>query len=131
MRLARLLPVFAAAALMAACQPAQTPTQTPTQTPEPAPVPSMEAPAVPTAEPVDEAAPPAQTPVETPVTAAACTDEVGAAAAARLVERCRMVSPATRPPCNVANACALIREHIDWACAKWAPGETKPPECAA
>ena len=122
MRLARLLPMFAAAALMAACQPAQTPDQ--------AQAPVTEAPAVP-AEPVDEATPTPQTPVETPVTAAACTDEVGAAAAARLVERCRMVSPATRPPCNVANPCALIREHIDWACAKWGPGETMPSECAA
>ena len=60
-----------------------------------------------------------------------CTDSIGAAAAARLAERCTMVSPATHPPCNVANACALIQDEIDRACGQYGPGETKPAECAA
>lgn len=112
----RLAVLLAAVALTAACRPAERTPQVSVQAP-------------------------VQTPVNTPAqisaperaqeTPAACADEIGAPAAARLVERCRMVSPATRPPCNVANPCAMIREHIDWACAKWGPGETRPDECAA
>lgn len=138
MRPARLLPLVAAA-LLTACQPAapNAPAADPAADRTGAPV--MPADAPPQEEPVDEAAPalPAQTPAtQTPVSAplpsgVACRDEIGATASARLVERCRMVSPATRPPCNAANPCAMIREHIDWACAKWGPGETKPAECAA
>lgn len=60
-----------------------------------------------------------------------CTDSIGAAAATRLAERCTMVSPATHPPCNPANACALIQDEIDRACGQYGPGETKPEECAA
>lgn len=60
-----------------------------------------------------------------------CTDSIGAAAAARLAERCTMVSPATRPPCNPDNACALIQDEIDRACGMYGPGEAKPAECAA
>lgn len=63
--------------------------------------------------------------------AGSCTAEVGAAAAARLAERCTMVSPASHPPCNPANACALIQDEIDRSCAMYGPGETKPAECAA
>src|SRR5262249_1036490 len=39
---------------------------------------------------------------------ASCTSEVGARQANVYVTQCREVSPATRPPCNAANACALI-----------------------
>ena len=60
-----------------------------------------------------------------------CTDSIGAAAATRLAERCTMVSPATHPPCNPDNACALIQDEIDRACGQYGPGETKPAECAA
>lgn len=60
-----------------------------------------------------------------------CTDAIGAAAATRLAERCTMVSPATHPPCNPDNACALIQDEIDRACGQYGPGETKPAECAA
>ena len=60
-----------------------------------------------------------------------CTAQVGAAAATRLAERCTMVSPATHPPCNPANPCALIQDEIDRACGQYGPGETKPAECAA
>ena len=60
-----------------------------------------------------------------------CTDSIGAAAATRLAERCTMVSPATHPPCNPANACALIQDEIDRACGQYGPGEAKPAECAA
>ncbi len=60
-----------------------------------------------------------------------CTAEIGAAAATRLAERCTMVSPATHPPCNPANPCALIQDEIDRACGQYGPGESKPAECAA
>ncbi|MGZ9114539.1 MAG: hypothetical protein ACXW3K_07950 [Brevundimonas sp.] len=60
-----------------------------------------------------------------------CLAEVGADAATRLVQRCIAVSPATHPPCNSANPCAMIQGEIDRACEMYAPGEAKPPECAA
>lgn len=42
-----------------------------------------------------------------------CTSEIGSAAAKKLVDRCRNISPATHPPCNAANPCALIRDEIN------------------
>jgi hypothetical protein len=63
--------------------------------------------------------------------AGSCTAEVGAAAATRLAERCTMVSPATHPPCNPANPCALIQDEIDRACGQYGPSEAKPAECTA
>jgi len=124
MRLARLFPLLTAAALLTACQPAAEPAAPAPETPV------MLSDASPQ-EPVDEVAPLSQpSPAQPPAADTPCRDQIGAAASARLVERCRMVSSATRPPCNAANPCALIQEHIDWACAKWGPGETKPTECA-
>jgi len=46
-----------------------------------------------------------------------CAREIGRAAAATLVRRCRDVSPATHPPCNALNPCALIRDEIARGCA--------------
>ncbi len=60
-----------------------------------------------------------------------CTDTLGAAAATRLAERCTMVSPASHPPCNPDNICAIIQDEIDRACEQYGPGEQKPAECAA
>ena len=60
-----------------------------------------------------------------------CRDTIGEAASARLVARCIAVSPATRPPCNADNVCALIQDEIDRACGQYGPGEAKPSECAA
>ncbi len=45
-----------------------------------------------------------------------CAGEIGLAAAERLVEQCVDVSPATRPPCNAANACSMIRDEIERGC---------------
>jgi hypothetical protein len=45
-----------------------------------------------------------------------CAGEIGLPAARRLVEQCSDVSPATRPPCNTSNACALIRDEIERGC---------------
>lgn len=62
---------------------------------------------------------------------ASCASTLGEEAAAALVKRCIAVSPATRPPCNVANPCTLSQGEIDRSCAMYGPGEAKPAECAA
>ena len=79
-----------------------------------------------------EAEAPAATPAVTPVgEPGSCLAEIGEARAKRLVERCIAVSPATRPPCNSANPCALIQGEIDRSCAMYGPDEAKPKECGA
>lgn len=45
-----------------------------------------------------------------------CTEQVGAERAAELVKQCLNVSPATRPPCNAANSCAMIQGEIERGC---------------
>ena len=60
-----------------------------------------------------------------PITAAAsadrtplsCAADIGTAAAERLAKTCRNVSPASRPPCNVANSCAIMQDEIARSCA--------------
>lgn len=46
-----------------------------------------------------------------------CAADIGSAAAARRVAVCRNVSPATRPPCNAENSCAMIEDEIARSCA--------------
>jgi hypothetical protein len=111
---------LAVAAVLAGCQ-APSP-ESAAAPPEAAAAPEMPA----DAPPQEEIAPAAPPPERV-----ACRDEIGEAAAARLVERCVMVSPATHPPCNVANPCTMIQGEIDRACDMYGPGETKPAECAA
>ena len=67
--------------------------------------------------------------VETDETAGAegCADEIGQRAAEQLALQCRDVSPATRPPCNVANSCAMIREEIARGCGML--GDDAPEYC--
>lgn len=60
-----------------------------------------------------------------------CRDTIGEAASARLVERCIAVSPATHPPCNADNICAMIQDEIDRACGQYGANEDKPSECVA
>ena len=62
---------------------------------------------------------------------APCRESLGETASARLVDRCIAVSPATRPPCNAANPCALIQGEIDRACGQYGPDEARPAECEA
>ncbi len=111
------LALLAVTVMVAGCQP-------PAEAPATAPA---EATAAPPEMPVD--APP-QEEVD-PAVAGSCLAEIGAEAAARLVERCVMVSPATHPPCNTANPCAMIQGEIDRSCAMYGPGETKPSQCGA
>jgi hypothetical protein len=51
-----------------------------------------------------------------------CVASIGAAQAQKLVDRCLQVSPATHPPCNAQNACALITDEIRRGCGMLASG---------
>lgn len=46
-----------------------------------------------------------------------CAADIGSTAAAKRVAICRNVSPATHPPCNAANSCAMIEDEIARSCA--------------
>jgi len=59
-----------------------------------------------------------------------CADDIGGAAAQKRADLCRAVSPATRPPCNVANSCAMIEDEIARSCALFASKGDAMPECA-
>jgi len=61
---------------------------------------------------------------------APCSDTLGAAPAAALVQRCIAVSPATHPPCHVSNPCTLIQNEIERSCAMYGPGEDRSEACA-
>ena len=111
-----LMSMGAAVLLMAACSP------------------SADAPPAAPAEPVapSVSANPSLTPEGQPLEQEiSCLEERGQAQAQRLVERCIAVSPATRPPCNVQNPCAMIEDEIKRSCDMYGPNETKPAECAA
>lgn len=118
--------LLAATALVVGCgQPAETPAAEPATADAPPPVMPADAPPQEEIDPAVAAA--------TPVVAetGTCLDAIGATASARLVQRCIAVSPATRPPCNAANPCALIQGEIDRSCDMYAPGEARPAECSA
>ncbi len=51
-----------------------------------------------------------------PAAERSCREERGEDAAQELVDRCLSVSPATRPPCNADNPCALIEGEIARSC---------------
>jgi uncharacterized protein len=59
---------------------------------------------------------------------ASCESELGKARADRLVRQCLNVSPATRPPCNVANSCAMIQSEIERGCGLL-PRRDRPDYC--
>ena len=59
----------------------------------------------------------------------ACSSEIGEAAARKLVAQCIAFSPATRPPCNAANSCAMIRNEVARGCAILGEDAAKTPEC--
>ncbi|HEY1935643.1 MAG TPA: hypothetical protein VGG99_26845 [Acetobacteraceae bacterium] len=56
-----------------------------------------------------------------------CLAEAGQQKARTLVDQCLMVSPATHPPCNAANPCALIIDEIRRGCGMLGSG--KPGFC--
>ena len=124
-----ILPVLILGFAAAACQPQrQAEEAAPAQEPAgstPAAAPSTSSPAVSSDAALAPVAPAA-------AERTACRDEIGQAAAQALVQRCIQVSPATHPPCNVANPCEMIQGEIDRSCALWSrDGETPPKECSA
>jgi hypothetical protein len=64
-----------------------------------------------------------------PAAPISCSADIGERAAASLVEQCRAVSPATRPPCNAANSCAMIRNEIARGCAILGEDAAKTSQC--
>ena len=120
------LAVLAMVAIAAGCQPSTETagSATPDAGQTTAPPPEMPADAPPQEE-IDPALV-GGTPATSP---GSCLDDRGQAAAARLVARCIAVSPATHPPCNVANPCEMIQGEIDRSCEMYGPGETRPAEC--
>ncbi|KUM41348.1 hypothetical protein [Pseudomonas sp. EpS/L25] len=59
-----------------------------------------------------------------------CAQELGRQPAQALADTCRALSPATHPPCNAANSCALVQDEIARSCALFGDGEAaKQPGC--
>ena len=55
-------------------------------------------------------------PLQQAASGSTCVEGVGAERAKRLVDECLQVSPATHPPCNAQNTCALIIDEIKRGC---------------
>lgn len=59
---------------------------------------------------------------------ASCRESVGTTRALTLVRYCLYVTSATHPPCNTANQCEVIVDHIRQMCPAEAP---RPLPCSA
>lgn len=68
-------------------------------------------------------------PANVPATVVSCRDALGATAAQKRADVCLKVSPATHPPCNVANSCAMIEDEIARSCAMTGPDEKPMAGC--
>lgn len=91
--------------------------------------PSRQATATPTATPSAPVPRPSATATEAAMAPRSCAAEIGAAAAEKRVRICINVSPATHPPCNAANSCAMIEDEIARSCALF-DGDGEPvPGC--
>ena len=55
-----------------------------------------------------------------------CAQQMGQQRAALLAQQCRQVSPATHPPCNAANSCAMIIDEFERGC-RLLEGELQVP----
>ncbi len=58
-----------------------------------------------------------------------CAEAIGQKRAEMLVKQCINVSPATRPPCNVANSCALINSEVERGCGLLGDDANTPGYC--
>jgi hypothetical protein len=65
---------------------------------------------------------------EPPPKPKSCLQEIGAAQSKQLVLQCIQISPATHPPCNAQNDCAMIKDEIRRGCSL---SSTKPAFCAS
>jgi hypothetical protein len=97
---------------LAACGPSKAPDQPVANS---AAAMANDAPALPAHEAPTPTVENATTPVASGPTS--CAAQIGQAAADRLASACRNASPATRPPCNVANSCAMMEDEIARSCA--------------
>ncbi|HUD27970.1 MAG TPA: hypothetical protein VMQ93_03800 [Novosphingobium sp.] len=125
------LPLLGALAMLAGC--GGSPTEQASEAASPSSA-ATEAAAPATADPTLAAlddAPGAATPAPAPQSGPiSCAADIGESAARTLVAQCRAVSPATRPPCNAANSCAMIRNEVARGCALLAEDAAATPECA-
>ena len=87
--------------------------------------------AAPTSTPVASPSPaPAKTGGRSePVSILSCSADRGDAAARKLVKICTSVSPATHPPCNAVNSCAMIEDEIARSCALMGNDAAGTPGC--
>jgi len=142
---------LALALTLSACQQGDAPVPETTQTTTEAPAEAIPAPTQPvppattptaTPAPVSSSSPvkepqasipegPDMAPRPVPADDQPCSATLGAAEADRLARVCRNVSPATRPPCNVANPCGMIQDEIDRSCALWERDGNAPADCKA
>jgi len=58
-----------------------------------------------------------------------CAEAIGQKRAELLVKQCTSVSPATRPPCNVANSCELINSEVERGCGLLGDDPNAPDFC--
>lgn len=58
-----------------------------------------------------------------------CASQLGRQRAELLARQCRLVSPATRPPCNAANSCALVVGEMERGCAMLEGESYQPAFC--
>jgi hypothetical protein len=59
-----------------------------------------------------------------------CAQQMGQQRATLLAQQCRQVSPATHPPCNAANSCAMIIDEFERGCEMLAGESYRPGFCA-
>lgn len=121
------LPLIGALSLLGGCgQDAGAPPPKVTRT-EAVPAAAQASDTVESANPADSDEAPSTDPA--PTSPVSCSADIGETAARRLVAQCRAVSPATRPPCNAANSCAMIRNEIARGCAILGDDAGKTPNC--
>lgn len=60
-----------------------------------------------------------------------CAQQMGQQRATLLAQQCRQVSPATHPPCNAANSCAMIIDEFERGCNMLAGESYRPKFCGS
>ncbi|PQO95195.1 hypothetical protein C5614_18055 [Massilia phosphatilytica] len=60
-----------------------------------------------------------------------CAQQMGQQRATLLAQQCRQVSPATHPPCNAANSCAMIIDEFERGCNMLEGESSRPKFCVA
>jgi hypothetical protein len=58
-----------------------------------------------------------------------CSRQMGEQRATLLARQCRQVSPATHPPCNAANSCAMIVDEFERGCNMLSGESYRPKFC--